>query len=140
LVNKLFFAVSPTPKPVEVEVTNPGDIPPSASNWGIVAAIVVAAMPHLWQWLGGHQKARNTLTETLLQNLTDSYQLASTSNEQFRTMIERVAARPTEVAEENAEALRDLLGDMADLRGQVQVLTQKVDKLATMITREAQKP
>jgi two-component SAPR family response regulator len=121
-----------------VGVTNPGDIPPSASNWGIVAATVVAAMPHLWQWLGGHQKARNTLTETLLQKLTDSYQLASISNEAFREMIEKIAERPTEIAEGNSQALSDLLDEVADLRGQIVELNKRSERLASMITREAQ--
>lgn len=133
-----YIAVSPSPKPLPVEVENPGDFPASSSNWGIVAAIIVAAMPHLWQWIGGHQKARNTLTETLLQKLTDSYQLASTSNETFRAMIEKIAERPTEIAESNSQALRDLLDEVADLRGQIIELNKRSERLATMITREAQ--
>lgn len=138
LANKFYIAVKPSPEPVEVEVKNPQDIPASTSNWGIVAAILLAAMPHIWQWISGHQKARNTLTETLLQKLTDSYQLASTSNDQFRTMIETIAKRPTEVAEKNSLALRDLAGEMAELRGQVQAMSKKIDVLASIVTREAQ--
>jgi hypothetical protein len=138
LANKLFIAVSPSPKPVEVQVTNPGDIPPSASNWGIAAAVIVAAMPHLWQWLGGHQKARNTLTETLLQKLTDSYQLASITNDTFRQMIEKIAEKPTEIAENNSRALQNLSDEIVDLRGQVIVLNKRIEQLATIITREAQ--
>lgn len=133
---KPVIAVSPSPK---VEVKPPEDLPAVTSNWGIVAAIIIAAMPQLFQWLGGHQKARNTLTETLLQKLTDSYQLASTSNDQFRQMIERIAEKPTELAENNSRALRDLLDEVADLKGKVIESSKKMDQLASIVTREAQK-
>jgi septation ring formation regulator EzrA len=101
-------------------------------------AIAKASIPHLWQWIGGHQKARNNLTDKLLQNLTDSYKLVSVSSEGFRKMIEDVAERPTQLAERNAQSLRDLSGEVADLRGQIINLNKKADAIATMLTRQGQ--
>jgi hypothetical protein len=132
----LYIAVKPTPTTTDVpkaeELANP------ASNWGIVAAIIIAAMPHLWQWLGGHQKARNNLTETLLQKLSDSYQTSSVSNEMFRKMIEDVAEKPTELAEQNAVVLRDLQQELVDVRGQLIQIKKVVDQISTTVTRQAQ--
>jgi hypothetical protein len=139
LNNRVLIAVKPTSATPEPDIPKREAVETPASNWGIMAAILLAAMPHLWQWLAGHQKARNTLTETLLQKLTDSYQLASTSNEAFRAMIERIAERPTELAESNSRALRDLLSEVADLRGQLIELNKRIERLASIITREAQK-
>jgi hypothetical protein len=108
------------------------------SNWAIAGAVLLASVPHLWKFLSGQQTAQSDLTKTLLQNLNESYQLSSTSNTAFRTMIESVAELPTELAQQNALALRDLLQEMADLRGQVIRLNQKIDNLATVIARQEQ--
>jgi hypothetical protein len=132
----LYIAVKPTQTATDVpkveELANP------ASNWGIVAAIIIAAMPHLWQWLGGHQKARNNLTETLLQKLSDSYQNSSASNEMFRKIIEDAVEKPAETAEQNAQRLRDIQDDLAEMRGKVLEISKKLDYMATIITRQAQ--
>lgn len=133
-----YIAVSPSPTVPVTLPAKPDDILSTTNNWAIPGAIILAAMPHLWQWIGGHQKARNTLTDTLLQNLNDSYKLASISNEGFRRMIEDVAERPTQLAEKNAESLRDLSGEVADLRGQIISLNRKIDAMAAMLTRQAQ--
>jgi hypothetical protein len=130
--------IKPTQSIPKIEVVTPENVPVPISNWGIVAAILIAAMPHLWQWISGHQKARNNLTEQLLQNLTDSYKLSSVSNEGFRRMIEDVAERPTVLAEKNAQSLRDLNAEVADLRGQILTLNRKIDTIATILTRQAQ--
>lgn len=95
-------------------------------------------MPHLWQWLGGYTKARNNLTETLLQKLSDSYQHASVSNESFRKMVESIAEKPTEIAEKNAMVLRDLQAELVEARGQLIRLEGKIDFISTNITRQAQ--
>jgi hypothetical protein len=125
----------PIPK---IEVTAPDNPATPISIWGLAGAIILASIPHLWQWIGGHQKARNNLTDKLLQNLTDSYKLVSVSSEGFRKMIEDVAERPTQLAERNAQSLRDLSGEVADLRGQIINLNKKADAIATMLTRQGQ--
>lgn len=125
----------PLPK---IEVTAPENPATPISIWGLAAAVILASIPHLWQWIGGHQQARNSLTEKLLQNLNDNYKLYSISNDAFRTMVESVAKRPTELAEENAQALRDLLQESAETRTQIINLTSKVNNLAGIITRQAQ--
>jgi hypothetical protein len=140
LKEKFYIAVKTDPPTPKIEVVAPENSATPISNWGIVAAILISAMPHLWQWLNGHQKARNNLTETLLQKLSDSYALSTVSNTTFRQMLEDVAERPTRLAEQNAQALRDLQGEVADLRGQVLQLIQKNERLASIVTREAQKP
>jgi septation ring formation regulator EzrA len=136
-VNRVFIAVNPAPKDSGAEISKALEASPT-SNWAIVAAIIIAAMPHLWSWLGGHTKARNNLTETLLQKLSDSYQVASVSNESFRTMIENIAERPTELAENNAVALRDVQGELADVRGQLLQIQKKLDFISRNITTQAQ--
>lgn len=133
-----YIAVKPASDLKAVEPNSDDKNAIGSSNWAIAAAIIIAGMPHLWQWINGHQKARNSLTETLLQKLTDSYQLYSASSEQFRNMITGIAKRPTEVAESNALVLRDLQAEIADLRGQVLVLSQKIDGLGGLIARHAQ--
>jgi hypothetical protein len=136
-VNKTYIAVKPSPKSEGTEIAKALEASPT-SNWAIASAILIAAMPHLWQWLGGYTKARNNLTETLLQKLSDSYQHASVSNESFRKMIESIAEKPTELAENNAVALRDIQGELADVRGQLLDLKKKMDYIADKITRQAQ--
>jgi hypothetical protein len=131
----VYIAVKPSPP---VEIPKADDVAAPASNWGIVAAIIIAAMPHLWQWLGGHQKARNDLTETLLQKLSDSYQLSSASNELFRKMVEGAVERPTELAESNAQALRDIQGEMVDVRTQLLDIKKTVNFISSTITKQSQ--
>lgn len=127
--------VQPLPK---IEVTAPENAATPISIWGLAGAIILASIPHLWQWIGGHQKARNSLTEKLLQNLNDNYKLYSISNDAFRTMVENAARKPTELAEQNAKALRDLLQESAETRNQVLNLTKRIEGLATIVTRQAQ--
>lgn len=134
----IYIAVEPSPVVPSIENLKASAGTGPESNWAIVAAIIIAAMPHLWSWIGGHTKARNTLTETLLQKLSDSYQHASATNESFRKMIEAIAERPTEIAESNAVALRDIQGELADVRGQLQQLQKKLDFVSSTITRQAQ--
>jgi hypothetical protein len=133
-----YIAVNPSPTLPNAGIAKPDDLLTNTNNWAIPGAIILAAMPHLWQWIGGHQKARNNLTDKLLQNLTDSYKLVSVSSEGFRKIIEEVAEKPTELAERNALSLRDLSAEVADLRGQIINLNRKVDAIATMLTRQAQ--
>jgi hypothetical protein len=136
-MNKAIIAVSPSLKTPGADAPKIEEISP-ASNWAIVAAIIIAAMPHLWQWIGGYTKARNNLTETLLQKLSDSYQLSSASSDSFRKMIEDIAEKPTELAEKNALNLRDMQGEIADIRGQLQRQERKIDFICGHITKEAQ--
>jgi hypothetical protein len=89
------------------------------SNWAIAGAVLLASVPHLWKFLSGQQQAQTSLTSTLLQNLTEAHKQYSVSNESFRAMIESVVERPMELAESNAQVLRDLQGEIADLRGLV---------------------
>jgi hypothetical protein len=132
------IAVKPTQPIPKIEIVTPDNVPIPISNWGIVAAILIAAMPHLWQWVNGHQKARNSLTETLLQNLTDAHKQNAISNDAFRKMVADAAERPTELAESNALALRDLQGEVVDLRTQMQAMHRKIDNMASILTRLSQ--
>lgn len=134
---KTYIAVKPSPKSDGAEIAKALEASPT-SNWAIASAIIIAAMPHLWSWLGGHTKARNNLTETLLQKLSDSYQQASVSNDSFRKMIEDIAEKPTEIAEKNATALRDIQGELADVRGQLLELKRKIDFISNQVARQAQ--
>jgi hypothetical protein len=136
-VYRTYFAVNPSPKVSEGDIAKALETSPT-SNWAIASAIIIAAMPHLWSWLGGHTKARNSLTETLLQKLSDSYQIASVSNEAFRKMVESIAEKPTELAEGNALALRDIQAELADMRGQIIKLEKKIDFICTTMTKQAQ--
>jgi hypothetical protein len=136
VVNKFFIAVNPSPKASEPEIVKALESSPT-SNWAIASAILIAAMPHLWQWLGGYTKARNNLTETLLQKLSDSYQHASVSNQTFREMIEGIAEKPTELAERNATALRDIQNELADVRGQLLELRRKIDFICSQMAKQA---
>jgi hypothetical protein len=136
--NQFYIAVNPSPSLPNTGVAKPDDLLTNTNNWAIPGAIILAAMPHLWQWIGGHQKARNNLIDRLLQNLTDSYKLVSVSSEGFRRMIEDVAKKPTELAEKNALSLRDLNAEVADLRGEIIKLNRKIDGIATMLTRQEQ--
>jgi hypothetical protein len=130
-----YIAVKPTPPVDDQPQENPA-VP--TSNWAIAGAVLIASVPHLWKFLSGQQQAQTTLTSTLLQNLTDAHKQYSVSSESFRTMIEGVVERPMELAESNAQVLRDLQGEIADLRGLVQALNKKVDNLAAIVTRLAQ--
>jgi hypothetical protein len=132
------IAVKPTQSIPKIEIVTPENVPIPISNWGIVAAILIAAMPHLWQWINGHQKARNSLTERLLQDLTDAHKQNAISNDAFRKMVADAAERPTELAESNALALRDLQGEVVDLRSQMQTMHSKIDNLGSILTRLAQ--
>lgn len=132
------IAVKPTQSIPTIEVVTPENVPVPNSNWAIAAAIMIAAMPHLWQWISGHQKARNSLTETLLQNMTDAYKQNSISSESFRKMVTDAAEKPTELAQSNALALRDLQGEVVDLRKQMLTMDKKIDNLASILTRQAQ--
>lgn len=134
---RTYIAVNPAPKDSGTEISKALEASPT-SNWAIASAILIAAMPHLWQWLGGYTKARNNLTETLLQKLSDSYQHASVSNESFRKMVESIAEKPTEIAEKNAMVLRDLQAELVEARGQLIRLEGKIDFISTNITRQAQ--
>jgi hypothetical protein len=136
-VNKVFIAVNPAPKDSGSEISKALEASPT-SNWAIASAILIAAMPHLWQWLGGYTKARNNLTETLLQKLSDSYQHASVSNEAFRKMVESIAEKPIEMAEKNSLVLRDIQSELADTKGRVINLEKKMDFISSRITRQAQ--
>jgi hypothetical protein len=136
-VNKVFIAVNPAPKDSGAEISKALEASPT-SNWAIASAILIAAMPHLWQWLGGYTKARNNLTETLLQKLSDSYQHASVSNEAFRKMVESIAEKPIEMAEKNALVLRDIQSELVDTKGRVINLEKKIDFISSRITRQAQ--
>jgi hypothetical protein len=136
-MNRVFIAVNPAPKEAETEIAKALEASPT-SNWAIASAILIAAMPHLWQWLGGYTKARNNLTETLLQKLSDSYQHASVSNESFRKMVESIAEKPTEIAEKNAVLLRDIQAELVDTKGRVIALERKIDYISTNIARQAQ--
>jgi Mg2+ and Co2+ transporter CorA len=136
-VNKTYIAVKPSPKSEGTEIAKALEASPT-SNWAIASAILIAAMPHLWQWLGGYTKARNNLTETLLQKLSDSYQHASVSNEAFRKMIEDIAEKPTEIAEKNTLLLRDIQAELIDTKNHVIALERKLDFIASNITKQAQ--
>jgi Mg2+ and Co2+ transporter CorA len=136
-VNKTYIAVKPSPKSEGTEIAKALEASPT-SNWAIASAILIAAMPHLWQWLGGYTKARNNLTETLLQKLSDSYQHASVSNEAFRKMIEDIAEKPTEIAEKNTVLLRDIQAELIDTKKHVIALERKLDFIASNITKQAQ--
>lgn len=136
-MNKVFIAVNPAPKDSGTEISKALEASPT-SNWAIASAILIAAMPHLWQWLGGYTKARNNLTETLLQKLSDSYQHASVSNEAFRKMVESIAEKPIEMAEKNALVLRDIQSELVDTKGRVITLEKKIDFISSRITRQAQ--
>jgi hypothetical protein len=138
LARTTIVAVSPTPGPALPAVKSPDAAATPTSTWAIAGAIVIAGMPHLWQWLTGNQEARNNLTKTLLQNLTESYQQYNLSNEGFRRILNEVAERPTELTELNNQLLRDLVGEVADLRGQVLAQQRKIDNLAAIVTRQAQ--
>jgi hypothetical protein len=111
----------------------------STSSWAIAASIIIAGLPHLWQFLSGKQSAKNDLTMTLLANLTEAHKQYSVSNESFRSMIDSVVERPLELAESNAQILRDLQGEIADLRGQMIQLIKKLDAVAAIVTRERQR-
>ncbi len=128
----------PTQSIPKIEIVTPENVPIPNSNWAIAAAIMIAAMPHLWQWISGHQKARNSLTETLLQNMTEAYKQNSISSDSFRKMVTDAAEKPTELAQSNALALRDLQGEVVDLRTQMQAMHKKIDNLASILTRQAQ--
>lgn len=132
------IAVKATQSIPKIEVVTPENVPVPNSNWAIAAAIMIAAMPHLWQWISGHQKARNSLTETLLQNMTEAYKQNSISSDSFRKMVTDAAEKPTELAQSNALALRDLQGEVVDLRTQMQAMHKKIDNLASILTRQAQ--
>jgi septation ring formation regulator EzrA len=136
-MNRLHFyiAVKPTP-PVDAEPRENPAVP--TSNWAIAGAVLVASVPHLWKFLSGQQQAQTSLTSTLLQNLTEAHKQYSVSNESFRAMIESVVERPMELAESNAQVLRDLQGEIADLRGLVQALNKKIEGLAAIVARLAQ--
>jgi hypothetical protein len=136
-VNKVFIAVNPAPKDSGAEISKALEASPT-SNWAIASAILIAAMPHLWQWLGGYTKARNNLTETLLQKLSDSYQHASVSNAAFREMVESIAEKPTEIAEKNALVLRDIQAELVDTKSRVIALEKKIDFISSRITKQAQ--
>jgi gamma-glutamyl:cysteine ligase YbdK (ATP-grasp superfamily) len=133
LNNRLYIAVKPSPALSGTEPNLPEVTTSPTSNWAIIASV-----PHLWKFLSGAQSAQSDLTKTLLKNLEDSYRLASTSNDAFRAMITAIAEEPTELARSNAQALRDLLQESAETRGEVAKLTRKVEALATLVTRQAQ--
>jgi hypothetical protein len=138
LNNRLYIAVKPSPALSGTEPNLPEVTTSPTSNWAIAAAVIIASVPHLWKFLSGAQSAQSDLTKTLLKNLEDSYRLASTSNDAFRAMITAIAEEPTELARSNAQALRDLLQESAETRGEVAKLTRKVEALATLVTRQAQ--
>jgi hypothetical protein len=138
LARSNYIAVNPSPAPSAPVAKTPDVAATPTSTWAIAGAIVIAGMPHLWQWLNGNQEARNTLTKTLLQNLTESYQQYNLSNEGFRRILNEVVERPTELTELNNQLVRDLVGEVADLRGQVLTLQRKVDNLAGIVVRQAQ--
>jgi hypothetical protein len=133
-----YIAIATTQPIPKIEVTAPENPATPISIWGLAGAILLASIPHLWQWIGGHQQARNSLTEKLLQNLNDNYKLYSISNDAFRTMVENAAKKPTELAQDNAQRLRDLLQESAETRNQIINLTKRVESLATIVTRQAQ--
>jgi hypothetical protein len=138
-MSKQFYIAIATTQPIpKIEVTAPENAATPTSIWGLAAAIIIASIPHLWQWLGGHQQARNSLTERLLQNLNDSYKLYAISNDGIRTMLSEVAEKPTEIAEANNLALRDVMGELVDIRKEQQKLHRKLDDLGTIVTRQAQ--
>jgi hypothetical protein len=133
-----YIAIATAQSQPKIEAIEPDNAATLTSNWAIAGAVILASVPHLWKFLSGQQSAQSDLTKTLLTNLTEAHKQSSVSNEAFRSMVESVAERPTELAESNHESLRDLLSEIADLRGQVMKLTQKIDNLATIITRQAQ--
>jgi hypothetical protein len=135
---KLFIAVNPTPDKPDAVVIDPTKITSSSSSWAIAAAIMVAAMPHLWQWINGHQTARNNLTENLLQKLSESYSKNAISTDAIRTVFEDFAEKPIEIAEDNSQRLRDLQGETADMRTQLQRIEKKVESMASMVARLSQ--
>lgn len=134
---RTYIAVNPAPKDSGTEISKALEASPT-SNWAIASAILIAAMPHLWQWIGGYTKTRQNLTETLLQKLSDSYQHASVSNEAFRQMVESIAEKPTELAEGNAMALRDIQAELVEARGQIIRLEKKIDFISSNVARQAQ--
>jgi hypothetical protein len=138
LNNRLYIAVKPSPSVPSTEQNLPEVTTSPTSNWAIAAAVIIASVPHLWKFLSGAQSAQTNLTTTLLANLTEAHKQYSVSNAAFRTMVESVAKRPTEIAEDNALALRDLLEESAQTRGEVMKLTKKIEGLGTAITRLAQ--
>jgi hypothetical protein len=138
LNNRLYIAVKPSPSVPSTETNLPEVTTSPTSNWAIAGAVILASIPHLWKFLSGQQSAQNDLTKTLLKNLDDSYRLSSTSNDAFRRMIEVIAQEPTELARSNAQALRDLLQESADTRGEILKLQRKVEALATLVTRQTQ--
>jgi gamma-glutamyl:cysteine ligase YbdK (ATP-grasp superfamily) len=135
---QFYIAVAPTQSPQTIEVVAPENAATTTSVWALVGAVILASVPQLWKLLSGQQSAQTTLTTTLLKNLNDSYQLSSVSNETFRAILNSVAERPTKLAEMNAVSLRDLLQEVADLRGQMIAFDQKLNNIATIIARQAQ--
>jgi hypothetical protein len=133
-----YIAIATTQPQPKIEVVAPENAATTTSVWALVGAVVLASVPHLWKLLSGQQSAQSNLTATLLQKLTDSYQLSSVSNEAFRTILNSVAEKPTELAESNAQVLADLMEEVLDLKRQVLTLNQKVTDLAGIITRQAQ--
>jgi hypothetical protein len=139
MVNRQFYiAVKPSPAVPSTEPNTPEVTTSPTSNWAIAGAVIIASVPHLWQFITGKQKAKNDLTTTLLANLTEAHKQYSISNDAFRTMVESVAERPTELAESNAQALRDLLQESAATRGELIKLTRRVEGLASIVTRQSQ--
>ncbi len=133
--SNLIATAQPVPK---IEVVAPDNAATTTSVWALVGAVVLASVPHLWKLLSGQQSAQSNLTATLLEKLSDSYQLSSGASETFRAILNSVAERPTELAESNAKVLADLMEEVLDLKRQVLTLSQKVDNLAGIITRQAQ--
>jgi hypothetical protein len=138
LSKQFYIAVKPSPSVPSAETAAPEVTTSPTSNWAIAGAVILASVPHLWKFLSGQQSAQSDLTKTLLENLRDSYQLSSASNEAFRTMVEAIAEEPTRLAHSNAQALRDLLQESAETRGELIKLGRKVEALASIVTRQAQ--
>jgi uncharacterized protein (DUF885 family) len=110
----------------------------SGNAWAIAAAILIAAMPHLWSFLTGQQKNRADLTTRLLENLQQSYVQQSMTAEELRTLINSSVQEPMTLARANAQVLRDLLGETAELRERMLKLEKRLEYVATTVTRLAQ--
>jgi len=115
------------------------DLPTDGNPWVIAAAILIASLPHLWSFITGAQKSRADLTTRLLENLQQSYTLQNTSAEELKALVQTATAKPTELAQSNSLQLRDLLGETAEIRERLMKLERKIDYIAEVSTRTAQR-
>jgi hypothetical protein len=133
-----YIAIATTQPVPKIEVVAPENAATTTSIWALVGAVIISSVPHIWKLLSGQQTAQTNLTTTLLTHLNESYQLSSVSSETFRAILNSVAEKPTELAESNARVLGEVMQEVLDLKQQVLKLTAAQERLAGIITRQAQ--